>query len=168
VTTSAGASAAFPITVVASDFGLLTTNNGSATVQYSGRSSYPGLDQINVVVPAGVSGCYVSVVVQTGNYESTFVTIPVAPSGRPRRRRSTEPGAERRKKALPVSLTITSSQLGAGASLSGSESASLNNCMVNFYNATVATTPAAPFSFNYLNAGPDINIVGPTAPLQCL
>jgi len=40
--------------------------------------------------------------------------------------------------------------------------------MVNFYNATVATTPPAPFSFNYLNAGPDINIVGPTAPLQCL
>ena len=139
VTTSAGTSAAFPIQVVASAFGLLTSNNGSgpaqgydasnqyilfglseaanpgdilelwgtglgptpgdatgvsvtpkaqvyigsiaADVQYAGRSSYTGLDQINVVVPAGVSGCYVSVVVQTGNYVSNFGTLAVAASG---------------------------------------------------------------------------------------
>jgi uncharacterized protein (TIGR03437 family) len=140
VTNAGGTSAAFPITVVKSAFGLLTTNNGTgpvqgfnannkgallsfsaaanpgeilelwgtglgptpndstgvaitptaqvliggapATVQYAGRSSYPGLDQINVVVPAGLSGCNVSVVVQTGTYLSNFATLPVSASGR--------------------------------------------------------------------------------------
>jgi uncharacterized protein (TIGR03437 family) len=50
---------------------------------YHGRNpSDPGLDQINFVVPAGVSGCYVSVAVQTGaNLVSNTVTIAVAPSG---------------------------------------------------------------------------------------
>lgn len=53
-----------------------------ASVQYHGRSQYPGLDQINVQVPNGVSGCHVSVVVRSGNMVSNFGTIPVAPSGR--------------------------------------------------------------------------------------
>lgn len=54
----------------------------SATVMYHGRSSYTGLDQINVQVPAGVSGCNVSVVVMTGSYVSNFATIPVSATGR--------------------------------------------------------------------------------------
>ena len=54
----------------------------AAKVLYHGRSRYPGLDQINVVVPAGVSGCAVSVDVVTGSYASNFATIPVAASGR--------------------------------------------------------------------------------------
>ncbi|HZT39479.1 MAG TPA: hypothetical protein VFA28_16420 [Bryobacteraceae bacterium] len=53
---------------------------------YAGRSQFPGVDQINVVVPPGVAGCNVSVVVQTGTGASTMVsntaTIPVAASGR--------------------------------------------------------------------------------------
>ena len=49
---------------------------------YAGRSGYTGLDQINVQVPASVSGCYVSVVVETGGYISNFGTIPVAANGR--------------------------------------------------------------------------------------
>ncbi len=133
VTTSAGTSAAFPIQVVESAFGLLTFNSGTgpaagfnannngaylgytaaanpgdtlelwgtglgpvsddaaggpvsdpievdiggvkATVPYHGRSSYTGLDQINVVVPGGVTGCNVSVVIVTGTYVSNFATI---------------------------------------------------------------------------------------------
>jgi uncharacterized protein (TIGR03437 family) len=143
VTNGAGTSSGFAITIVASDFGLLTTNYGSGPAQgydasinpnnqyilfgfseaanpgdtlelwgtglgpvpgdatyvsvptaqvyigglparigYSGRSGYPGLDQINVVVPSGVTGCYVSVVVETGNFVSNFGTLPVAASGR--------------------------------------------------------------------------------------
>jgi uncharacterized protein (TIGR03437 family) len=54
----------------------------SAKVDYHGRSQFAGLDQINVEVPAGVSGCYVSVAVITNNIVSNFATIPVAASGR--------------------------------------------------------------------------------------
>lgn len=53
-----------------------------ATATYHGRSMYPGLDQIDVIVPPGVSGCYVSVVVVAGGTPSNFGTIPVAPNGR--------------------------------------------------------------------------------------
>ena len=54
----------------------------SANILYRGRSQYPGLDQIDVVVPANVSpGCYVSVVVETGSVVSNTVTLPVSPKG---------------------------------------------------------------------------------------
>ncbi len=53
-----------------------------ATIAYRGRSQYPGVDQINVVVPAGVApGCYVSVVAYNGGSISNFASIPVAASG---------------------------------------------------------------------------------------
>ncbi len=53
-----------------------------ATVQYKGRSAYPGLDQINVYVPAGVAGCGVSVFAKINNVISNALTIPVATAGR--------------------------------------------------------------------------------------
>jgi uncharacterized protein (TIGR03437 family) len=54
----------------------------SANVLYRGRSPYPGLDQINVVVPANVTpGCFVSVVVEAGSIVSNTVTVPVNPKG---------------------------------------------------------------------------------------
>jgi len=54
----------------------------SANILYRGRSQYPGLDQIDVVVPANVTpGCYVSVVVETGSIVSNSVTLPVSPKG---------------------------------------------------------------------------------------
>jgi uncharacterized protein (TIGR03437 family) len=259
VTTSAGTSDPFPITVVASDFGLLTTNNGSgpaqgydasidstnpyilfgyseavnpgdvlelwgtglgpvtndatgvavsptaqvfiggvaASVQYAGRSSYPGLDQINVTVPSGVSGCYVSVVVQTGTYLSNFGTIAVAATGRTCSdssnpltglltgasktgtlslgiiglTESTTPsigglGGGTSDDAFAGFFKITSSQLNSGASASGGATASLNSCVVNFYNATGTTTTPPGFKFTYLNAGSAININGPDGALS--
>ena len=54
----------------------------SATVTFHGRTVYPGLDQIQVIVPAGVSGCNVSVVVTASGAPSNFATIPVGLSGR--------------------------------------------------------------------------------------
>ena len=54
----------------------------AADVKYHGRSQFPGLDQINVVVPVGVSGCAVSVAVETGGYVSNFGTLPVAANSR--------------------------------------------------------------------------------------
>jgi uncharacterized protein (TIGR03437 family) len=54
----------------------------SATISYRGRSPYPGVDQIDVVVPASVPpGCWVSVVVWTETHISNFATIPVAANG---------------------------------------------------------------------------------------
>ncbi len=53
-----------------------------ATVMYHGRSIYPGVDQINVVVPSNVQpGCWVSVVAITGANVSNFATVPVAAAG---------------------------------------------------------------------------------------
>jgi uncharacterized protein (TIGR03437 family) len=53
-----------------------------ATVTYHGRSGSPGLDQINVVVPAGVAGCNVSLAVISSGLVSNTAMIPVAPKGR--------------------------------------------------------------------------------------
>lgn len=55
----------------------------AATVTYRGRSADPGLDQINFVVPPGVAGCYVSVVVQTESTVSNNPTISIGPNGGP-------------------------------------------------------------------------------------
>ncbi|HCC57287.1 MAG TPA: hypothetical protein DEQ47_08470 [Solibacterales bacterium] len=146
VTNNGQASAPAPLQVVASDFGILTTNNAgsgsaaaydannklltatnsarpgqtivlwgsgvgadpgnddrifpqkqnnlsnipvqvfmggaSAPVVYRGRSQFPGVDQIDVTVPAGVpTGCYVSLVVMSGNVVSNSTTLPIAPNG---------------------------------------------------------------------------------------
>jgi uncharacterized protein (TIGR03437 family) len=54
----------------------------SAAVAYRGRSGAPGLDQINFVVPPGLSGCNVSLAVQTGAATlSNYTTIPIAADG---------------------------------------------------------------------------------------
>jgi uncharacterized protein (TIGR03437 family) len=54
----------------------------SATVQYAGRPGpFVGLDQINVYVPANVSGCFVSVVVQIGSNVSNVTNLPVEQNG---------------------------------------------------------------------------------------
>lgn len=56
----------------------------SANILYRGRSQYPGLDLIDVVIPANVApGCYVSVVVETGSVVSNSITVPVSPKGGP-------------------------------------------------------------------------------------
>ncbi len=53
-----------------------------ATVQWAGRSAYPGLDQINVYVPSGVTGCGVDVFAKINSMISNALTIPVAAAGR--------------------------------------------------------------------------------------
>jgi hypothetical protein len=53
-----------------------------ANVLYRGRSADPGLDQINIAVPQGVTpGCNVSLVVQTGNLVSNITSISIAANG---------------------------------------------------------------------------------------
>jgi uncharacterized protein (TIGR03437 family) len=52
------------------------------TVLYAGSSGYPGLNQINVTIPANVPlGCRVSVVAVVGGVDSNFALIPINPGG---------------------------------------------------------------------------------------
>jgi hypothetical protein len=53
----------------------------AATATYRGRGPFTGEDQINFVVPAGVTGCFVPVAVEIGSIVSNFVTMPIAPAG---------------------------------------------------------------------------------------
>jgi uncharacterized protein (TIGR03437 family) len=53
----------------------------SSPVSYHGRSGYPGLDQINVTIPSGPVGCFVSLAVLSGQQVSNIVTIPIAQAG---------------------------------------------------------------------------------------
>jgi len=57
-----------------------------AVVTYYGRSpgAGPGLDQINFTIPGGLSGCFVSLVVETSGTTATLSnnpSIPIAPNG---------------------------------------------------------------------------------------
>jgi uncharacterized protein (TIGR03437 family) len=52
-----------------------------AAVTYRGRASFTGEDQINFVVPSGITDCNVPVAVQIGNVVSNFATMPIAPAG---------------------------------------------------------------------------------------
>jgi uncharacterized protein (TIGR03437 family) len=58
-----------------------------AQILYQGRSQYPGVDQIDVVIPNGVQGCFVSItaISGTGNAQlvSNTVTLPVEENGGP-------------------------------------------------------------------------------------
>ncbi len=54
-----------------------------ATVYYRGRSQFPGLDQVILIVPKGVTpGCDVSVVGQSGDIVTNFAALPIAATGR--------------------------------------------------------------------------------------
>lgn len=54
----------------------------SVNILYRGRSQYPGVDQIDITIPANVTpGCFVSVVAMSGSIVSNTVTVPVDPSG---------------------------------------------------------------------------------------
>jgi uncharacterized protein (TIGR03437 family) len=54
----------------------------AATIRYHGRAPHiAGLDQLNVDVPAGISGCYVSLIVLVNGMASNSTTMPVAQNG---------------------------------------------------------------------------------------
>ena len=54
-----------------------------ADILYAGRSAqFPGIDQVNFIIPSGVTGCYVPVTVVVGGVASNDVTIAIAEQGR--------------------------------------------------------------------------------------
>jgi uncharacterized protein (TIGR03437 family) len=171
-----------------------------AKVQYAGRSSYVGLDQINVMVPPGVSGCNVSVVIVTGNYVSNFGTLAVAETGRTcsdattpvttaiyddiAKKGTFTVGFIEITKTTSPGITVagvtvgggtndfgsatfsrmTASQLNSGAyaALTG-RTASIGSCNIYTFNTSSSSTtpPSLKVTATPLNAGPDVNIVGP-------
>ena len=125
-----------------------------ATVYYHGRSQYPGLDQVILIVPQGVTpGCYVSVEGQSGNIVTNFATLPVAASGRT----CNEPVL-----GLPASQyqSIASSGTFAGGFIViddaitsiGSTNSSMDVAAAAFFKATAAQVNALPMPFASLGS----------------
>jgi uncharacterized protein (TIGR03437 family) len=60
---------------------LVYIGGQAATILYQGRSGYPGVDQINVTVPTGVTGCYVPVEVNAAGIVANFTTMSISTNG---------------------------------------------------------------------------------------
>ena len=120
----------------------------SADILYRGRSQYPGVDQINVAVPANVTpGCYVSVVVVTGSTTSNTVTLPVNPNGGP----CSDPAS-----GLSGSRLQSLAEKGATAVNSGAVTVSQNTSPAGTVTATAAlyfvSVEGAEYGAGYLYA----------------
>jgi uncharacterized protein (TIGR03437 family) len=175
-----GDEAIAPVPVDLSDISIEVDVGGvPATVTYHGRSGSPGLDQINVIVPRGVSGCGVSVAVRIGGIVSNFATIPVAASGRA----CTDPlvvnwpgsGAFLRMGSISLSKSVTyepnstvmtesaTSTFQEGTIIYGAAGLSVGSCSVSrHFGNGWAMAPNGPFlPLPPLDAGPAINISGP-------
>jgi uncharacterized protein (TIGR03437 family) len=153
----------------------------SATIQYHGRSVYPGLDQINVVVPSGVFGCHVPVVVRYGDIVSNFLTIPVAQSGNVCSEAETDetageiatlmsqPGVNRgtinftNSVGGPSNFATIAFTHFTNAQYAAKEPgglASLGTCTVYNFSSGMETS-ANPIQGKALNAGPSIHVTTP-------
>ena len=159
----------------------------AAQVYYHGRSTYPGLDQVIGIVPAGVpTGCWVDVVTRSGNIVSNYATLPIAASGRTCSDPVLGVTASQLQSVLGLSsFTVGSLEFDNDASVASSESdqatakflritpaafstamlgPSIGSCFTVGFSAgnppsdTVATTP--------LNAGPSIGVSGPGGSVQ--
>lgn len=74
---------AAPLQNLTSESGIRAYIGGvKAEVHFLGRTpGLAGLDQFNVSIPSGVSGCYVPVVFRMGDVLSNYTTISVSPAG---------------------------------------------------------------------------------------
>lgn len=159
----------------------------AAAVQYHGRSIYPGLDQINVVVPANAPpGCFTSVVVRSGAMASNFATVPLAASGRTCSDQTTGIGAtaiqtlsgELVFNTGTISLGRTLVSAGAAlteadnatasfvkytpaqfATFAPGQTASMGSCVVYTFSGNSTTPPGLPQG-GFLDAGQSITITG--------
>jgi uncharacterized protein (TIGR03437 family) len=110
----------------------------AAAVQYHGRSIYPGLDQINVVVPANAPpGCFVSVVVKSGALASNFATVPLAASGRICSDQTTGIGASAMQKLSGV-LVFNAGQITLGKTVAATAPTEADNATASFVSYTPA------------------------------
>ncbi len=53
-----------------------------ARILYQGRSAYPGVDQVDIIIPDGApNGCFVAIVAVSGNIVSNTLTLPINRGG---------------------------------------------------------------------------------------
>jgi uncharacterized protein (TIGR03437 family) len=173
----------------------VTANVGgkAAVVQYAGRSAYAGEDQVNITLPAGVTGCYVQLYL-TAAYApgaavtSNFGTISIAASGTTcsdpnfpnisggngYRFGSVSLDRSTTSLALLGQTFTTNSDSGNGAFIAY-DAATLNSGNVsNFIDVTVGScsviqsngTVSGSVQYKNLDAGPVINVVGPNGAKQ--
>lgn len=158
---------------------------------FQGRSSYQGVDQVNVTIPANApTGCAVSVVAVSGSLVSNFATIPIASgggtcvdplsyyspslastlSGKTTVKyggvllfQSTQPTAEIDDEAIASFESISGLQL---TGYQSSSRPSLGSC---FVTQTNTSEPTNPFTLTGLDAGA-LSVQGPvgTDPLSLI
>lgn len=156
--------------------------NQPATVLYGGRSSSPGLDQINFTVPAGVTGCKTSIVVTVKGVTGNVTTTSVAPAGQTICGDTTGllTTANLQKAVANGSLNMAGIEI---SRLSGEDDTLLAyfgtfplNNLIRSYGGTLlpsigscrvyeiggsSNTIVDPIQPTYLNAGADLAITGP-------
>jgi hypothetical protein len=162
-----------------------------ANILYRGRSQFPGVDQIDITIPAGVSaGCYVSLSVVSGtpSIVSNGTTIPVAASGKT----CSEPNSifsPQISQTLLGKSTVRSGSLILGQTTSiGGGAGQVSNIVGGAFRSTTGANYAASVGANIvstgsclvtnplfnsgntanstsLDAGPSINLSGPQGSL---
>jgi len=151
-----------------------------AVVSYGGRGSSAGLDQINFTVPAGVSGCYVSVVTELAGVSSNFTTVPVAAPGQAFCEEAGGLTAAELTKVVNGGVLNTGyidlstiagnyavadfeqwnyANLIASHGLAGGPS--MGSCTVYNVPSGQGVVTADPFAVPGLDAGPQLNLTGP-------
>jgi uncharacterized protein (TIGR03437 family) len=166
----------------------------SATVAYAGRSLDAGDDQINVILPAGVTGCYVPVYFTvTGSngvsVTSNFVTIAISSSGTtctdPSYPTGLTSGTGYRSGSVSLGRSVTNISSGgfsiAGTTDSGSGAfyaytpTYLTSASGYFYDIVVGSCMVLEYSSGnviptnlptVLDAGPVLNVNGPNGAKQ--
>jgi uncharacterized protein (TIGR03437 family) len=161
----------------------LFVGNEAATVGYGGRSSSPGLDQINFTLPADVAtGCKTSVAVLVKGITGNVTTMAIAPAGQ-----STCGDTYGALTAANLQKAISSGSLNIGVvqlsrvgsgddellagfgsypvnslirSYGGSFGPSIGSCAAYELSGTHLVL-ADPIQPNYLDSGPDLVITGP-------
>jgi uncharacterized protein (TIGR03437 family) len=159
--------------------------NQPAAVSYGGRSSSPGLDQINFVVPPGIGGgCKTSIIVLVKGVTGNVTTTSIAPAGQTTCSDSSGflSAANLQKASANGSLNIAGLEVDRIAdgndtlfayfgdfplnsfirSYGGSFLPSIGSCMAyEVGGSSLETALVDPIQPTYLNAGPDLMVSGP-------
>ena len=157
--------------------------NQTATVLYGGRSSSPGLDQINFVVPAGINGCKASIAVVVKGVTGNVTSASVAPAGQTTCADTTGPltAANLQKALTSGSLNTADIEISRVAEGNDTLIAYFGNLAVNSFIRSYGGTflPSVggcmayevggsslilkdPMQPVYMDAGPNLAITGPS------